>query len=143
MTTKASLAVYRSALGAEAINDHALARIEVVARACRHQAKQGFEREHVTPWIRRNKPRRSFVQEQDLASLRWTIDYPEDYQFLSDVFADLQDGARCFGARDVYRWLLDHPDKLWTDARRPLADDVRRDLLLRIRAQLESDRSSS
>lgn len=54
------------------------------------QAKEIAEREHVTPWLRTSKT----VSRANLAGpggalieQRWTLDYPEDYEFLRALFA--------------------------------------------------------
>jgi spore coat polysaccharide biosynthesis protein SpsF (cytidylyltransferase family) len=70
-----------------------------------------FEREHVTPWIRRTAPRLSIAQAQDLSMLRWTLDRPDDFEFIAWVYEHVED-ASDFDADDVYALLLHHPDRL-------------------------------
>jgi len=48
-------------------------------------AEEAFDREHVTPWLRRAPDimRRNVSQPDDrTASWRWTLDYPEDLEFM-------------------------------------------------------------
>ena len=54
-------------------------------------ATELFDREHVTPWIRRNSNFRriNVAGTQISAGLRWTLDHLEDYQFFQAVFDEL------------------------------------------------------
>ena len=52
-------------------------------------ARQPDEREHVTPWLRKNdKLKRANLMGPDpqSASQRWTLDYEDDYRFLAGLF---------------------------------------------------------
>jgi spore coat polysaccharide biosynthesis protein SpsF len=63
----------------------------VLAEAA-EQASDRYEREHVTPYIyRRPETYRlaGVARRQSLASLRWTVDLPEDLTFVRDVYARL------------------------------------------------------
>ena len=52
-----------------------------------HESDLPSEREHVTPFIY-NRPDRfrlgSFKGEEDLSGLRWTVDEPADFEFVTD-----------------------------------------------------------
>jgi glutamate-1-semialdehyde 2,1-aminomutase/spore coat polysaccharide biosynthesis protein SpsF len=68
---------------------------DVLAKAA-EAAAEPFDREHVTPWLRRaphltraNLP----CGDVCLAEERWTLDYPEDLAFLRAVFAALPAGS--------------------------------------------------
>ena len=55
-----------------------------------------YDREHVTPWLRRSEEvRRAWVGGPGgrAADWRWTLDFPEDYAFLSAVFDRLEGGT--------------------------------------------------
>lgn len=72
-------------LDCEAFTREALAR---AAEATRNPA----EREHVTPWLRRDDTvgRVSLSgPDETLAAHRWTLDFPEDYRFFEALFAAL------------------------------------------------------
>lgn len=76
-------------LDCEAFTMHALEEAE-------HAAIEPFDREHVTPWLRRVPHlRRSNLAAKDIrhAHLRWTLDYPEDLAFLRAVMAEFPAGA--------------------------------------------------
>ena len=75
-------------LDCEAFTAVALARAHV-------QASDAYDREHVTPWLRRDDS----VKRVALAgpggtavAQRWALDFPEDYAFLSALFAKLPAG---------------------------------------------------
>ncbi len=61
-------------------------------------AKLGLaeDREHVTPWFRRNPDVHRVNVDSgrpDLAELRWTLDYPEDLEFIRAVVQALPEGS--------------------------------------------------
>jgi spore coat polysaccharide biosynthesis protein SpsF (cytidylyltransferase family) len=50
------------------------------------------EREHVTPYFYTNPDRfriRHVIHKEDLSSLRWTLDYPSDLEFMRQVYSRL------------------------------------------------------
>lgn len=49
------------------------------------------DREHVTPWMRRNREisHANVAQGRDLSAIRWTLDYPGDLSFFRALFAHL------------------------------------------------------
>jgi spore coat polysaccharide biosynthesis protein SpsF len=64
------------------------------------QAVDPYEREHVTPYVyRRPEVYRlaGVARHTSLASLRWTVDYPEDLAFVRDVYARLYPFDPAFG----------------------------------------------
>jgi spore coat polysaccharide biosynthesis protein SpsF len=76
---------YPHGLDTEVVDPEAL-----VCAAAR--ATDPYEREHVTPYIYRRPEvfRLAGVARHDsLASLRWTVDFPEDMAFVRDVYARL------------------------------------------------------
>jgi spore coat polysaccharide biosynthesis protein SpsF len=77
------------------------------------QAIDPFEREHVTPWIRNNQnikkaslpgPKGKFVKQ------RWTLDFPEDYEFLQAIFSYLPPLPAIPNYKEVMAILTDHPE---------------------------------
>jgi spore coat polysaccharide biosynthesis protein SpsF len=77
------------------------------------EARLPHEREHVTPFMRQTRPDircGSLEDETDRSAMRWTVDYPEDYDFVRRVFAALYPVNPVFGANDVYRLLEAHPE---------------------------------
>lgn len=57
-------------------------------RRANAEATEAFDREHVTPWIRRHPDLRrvNVAGPGTHTNLRWTLDYPEDYAFFQAVF---------------------------------------------------------
>ena len=41
---------------------------------------------------------------------RWTLDFPEDYEFVRTVFGELYDGHPSFGVADILALLERHPE---------------------------------
>lgn len=59
------------------------------------EAHEPYDREHVTPWLRRAPEIRRVSLEgpsDELGKLRWTLDYPEDLEFCRALFPLLGDG---------------------------------------------------
>ncbi len=71
------------------------------------------DREHVTPWIRRN---RAFHRVNlagpggELADQRWTLDYPEDLAFLRELHARLAGADPYPGWRDIAQLVAREPE---------------------------------
>ena len=60
--------------------------------AARDRARQGSDREHVTPWMRRAESGlrcKVFRAPTDLSALRWTVDYPDDLDRVRSMIAEL------------------------------------------------------
>ena len=74
-------------------------------------AIEPYDREHVTPWIRRIGKRGNVASERgDFENLRWTLDYPEDLLFFRALFAnadetqlETMDGV--LAVLDTHPWL--------------------------------------
>ena len=85
-----------------------------------HAARDPFEREHVTPWIRTNKDAKTgnVAREGDslAESCRWTLDFPEDYRFLQALFALLPD-EEVVGLDRILAVLDRHPELAEINAR--------------------------
>ncbi len=75
------------------------------------EAKLRSEREHVTPYFR-NHPKIfrmcNVAHEQDLSTLRWTLDEPSDLEFVRAVYSYLR--GRQFGMYDVLGLLEERPE---------------------------------
>lgn len=92
-----------------------------VLEAALHEADRASLREHVT-LLFREAPERfcvgNLVHEPDLSALRWTVDEPEDFAFVSAVFEELYPGKPDFQMSDVLALL----------ERRPELCDINRDI---------------
>jgi spore coat polysaccharide biosynthesis protein SpsF len=78
------------------------------------QARKRYEREHVTPYIYEHPAEfklLSVTGDTDLGSLRWTVDTPEDLEFVRAVYARLKDNPM-FLWRDVVDLLDREPELL-------------------------------
>jgi len=75
------------------------------------EAKEKHEREHVMPYLYEVPGRFKVVQlnlAEDLGHLRWTLDTPEDLEFLQTVYAML-DNRNDFTWREVLNLVRQHP----------------------------------
>lgn len=67
------------------------------------KARLASEREHVTPYIKKceDMSRHSIVSDINYNSERWTIDTPEDEQFIREIFDRLYDSDPIFGMKQI------------------------------------------
>jgi len=68
------------------------------------EAKDPYEREHVTPFIYRHPERfriESLSRQPSLAHLRWTVDFPQDLAFVRGVYERLYPAKPAFTSDDV------------------------------------------
>lgn len=76
------------------------------------------EREHVTLGIYGRPDEFSLhnvEQHPDRSHLRWTVDVPDDLEFVRHVYAALYDGNPSFGQADILSFLDAHPEMMRTD----------------------------
>lgn len=77
------------------------------------EARLPSEREHVTPFIYGN-PRlfrlRNVGLAENLSQMRWTVDGPEDLQFVRAVFEALYARNNAFDMKDILDLLQQHPE---------------------------------
>lgn len=100
--------------------DTELFRFELLERAW-HETRTPFEREHVTPYFYSTGPtfrRGAVIDSVDRAALRWTVDYPEDFEFVSRVFAALYPDQPDFGLDQICALLERHPELALINAHR-------------------------
>ena len=48
--------------------------------------------------------------ECDRSAMRWTVDYPEDLDFVRAVFAGLYSPGRAFDKQEILAFLEQHPE---------------------------------
>jgi spore coat polysaccharide biosynthesis protein SpsF len=81
--------------------------------AAAERAGSPEEREHVT-WALHRRPdlyRQAFLsQAADEGELRWTVDYPDDYAFVTAVYEALYPANPAFSSDDVRALLRARPD---------------------------------
>jgi spore coat polysaccharide biosynthesis protein SpsF len=87
-------------------------RHEVLQQAAR-EARKPSEREHVTPFIHTQPQRfalRDVKSDVDRSHLRWTVDEPADFVFVSQVFEYLYPSTPAFGLDDILEFERAHPE---------------------------------
>jgi spore coat polysaccharide biosynthesis protein SpsF len=96
-TNNTSVRSFPHGLDAEAMKPEAL-------RRAGREAVSAYDREHVTPYLY-SEPGRFrtalLIREPSLAHLRWTVDYPEDLEFVRHVYGALHPSNADFGTEDV------------------------------------------
>ncbi len=86
-------------------------RFDVLEQAAREARKQ-TEREHVTPFIHTQPQRfalREVKNDVDLSSMRWTVDEPADFVFVSQVYEHLYAAKPDFRLADILQLLEREP----------------------------------
>ncbi len=76
-------------------------------------AKAAFDREHVTPWLRREPGLVRAAMEgpgQGVERLRWTLDHPEDLAFFQALFQHMGDAAATASWTELAAFCLRRPD---------------------------------
>ena len=79
------------------------------------EAALSSDREHVTPYIWRHPElfkAVNFEHSEDLSGWRWTLDWPEDFQFILAVYHHFYKGHSYFPYREVIDYVRAHPDLL-------------------------------
>ena len=76
-------------------------------------AKLPSEREHVTPYIRKNPNIFKLVNLKsniDLNNKRWTLDEAEDFEFIKIIYKSLYPKDLLFGMEKILKLLKKHPE---------------------------------
>jgi spore coat polysaccharide biosynthesis protein SpsF len=79
-----------------------------------HEARDLYEREHVTPFFYRNPGRFRIANlecDPPLGDLRWTVDTPEDFAFVERVYQALYPTNPAFLSEDVARLTQNDPPR--------------------------------
>ena len=80
-----------------------------------NEAKLPSQREHVTPFVAENpNPARyrigHVMGEPDLSTLRWTVDEPEDFELVDEIYTALYPRNAAFATADILAYLEQHPE---------------------------------
>lgn len=76
-------------------------------------AKLPSEREHVSPYIRKQQNLfrlENVIGEENLGRMRWTLDEKRDYKFIKLVYRKLYKKNRIFGMEETLSLLREHPE---------------------------------
>lgn len=81
-----------------------------------HNAKRDYEREHVTPYLYLNEEIYKVGQYVDLkvdhSDIRLTVDTPEDFELITQIFEYLYQEDNFFNLNKILRLLEKHPELL-------------------------------
>lgn len=75
-----------------------------VIRRIGAEATSAYDREHVTPWLYRSGDRfrrGDLIQQVDRSEFRWTVDLPEDFEFVERVYEALYPANPAFTSADI------------------------------------------
>jgi spore coat polysaccharide biosynthesis protein SpsF len=91
--------------------------VEVMRAPCLQraaaEARDPYEREHVTPYLYRHPDlfRQAFLSQAiDEGEVRWTVDRPDDLEFVRAVYGGLYPGNPSFTSDDVRAFVRARPD---------------------------------
>ena len=80
------------------------------------EAKLTSEREHVTPYIKKNKQKfnigYAFKPKNDYSNFRWTVDEEKDLKFVTEVYKNLHNPKKLFYTKDILNLLKRKPNLL-------------------------------
>lgn len=85
---------------------------EALERAWK-EAKENYQREHVTPYLYENPEKFKLLNvsnDDDLSHLRWTLDTPDDFKFISEIYKRLYNKEKMFYMEDILKVLDKEPE---------------------------------
>lgn len=94
--------------------DTEVMRFQILAEAWK-EAKLPSEREHVTPYIKKQSERfqlGTLACEHDWNKMRWTVDEPQDFDFVCQVYRELYPASPDFSMQDILELLGRRPEML-------------------------------
>mgnify|MGYP000926538114 FL=1 len=77
------------------------------------KAEKKWEREHVTPYIYTNRDLFNvfnFTNKTDQSFFRWTLDTPEDYQLIKEIYDSLYNEGKIFTTEEVISLFRNRPE---------------------------------
>lgn len=76
------------------------------------KANMSSEREHVTPFMRKIPAFKliNLESDRDLSHKRWTLDNPEDYQFIKLIYKNIYNKNIDFGMVEILEFIDKNPD---------------------------------
>jgi spore coat polysaccharide biosynthesis protein SpsF len=105
-------------------------RFECLERTWR-EAQMPSEREHVTPYVYNHRELfrlGSYCAERDLSHMRWTVDEPEDLEFVRRVYKALYSANPSFRMRDIVALVEREPALASINSRFERNEGLRRSL---------------
>jgi len=52
----------------------------------------------------------NYLNEENLSSNRWTVDYEEDFEFVKKIYTNLYDPQKIFHMQDILEYLSSNPN---------------------------------
>ena len=83
---------------------------EILDKAYKN-AKENYQREHVTPYIYENASKVvSYKNEEDYSGYRWTLDTEEDFELIERIYNSLYRGKHDFYLSDIIKLVQKNPE---------------------------------
>lgn len=97
---------YPKGLDTEVIPLHTFKRLEEEVKDPRYRELTTYYiMEHPQSFIIKN-----IEYKEDISQLRWTVDYPEDLEFVQKIYEALYTNNRIFTMEDILKFLTQHPE---------------------------------
>jgi spore coat polysaccharide biosynthesis protein SpsF len=87
---------------------------DALERAWR-EADKPYQREHIEPYFYENTEIFRMVNvrnDKDLSWMRWTVDYEDDFVFITEIYRNLAEGNKIFLMEDILKLLEERPELL-------------------------------
>jgi spore coat polysaccharide biosynthesis protein SpsF len=84
-----------------------------VLKRCWNEAKEQYQREHVTPYVHENKQLfrlHNVKNKKNLSNLRWTVDEKADLRFVREIYKRFYKKKYIFLLKDILNILKKEPD---------------------------------
>lgn len=84
-----------------------------VLRKAYFQSAQGYEREHVTPFIYEHPKLfkvKNFPNQKDYSFHRWTVDTEEDFKLIEEIYNSLYQPGKIFLFQDILKLFEQRPE---------------------------------
>ncbi|MGO1468951.1 MAG: cytidylyltransferase domain-containing protein [Tissierella sp.] len=83
--------------------------LELLEEAFNNSTRK-YEREHVTPYMYENSSVFYYKNDKNYSNHRWTLDTPEDYELIKEIYNHLYKGKHDFYMRDILDLLKGNPE---------------------------------
>jgi spore coat polysaccharide biosynthesis protein SpsF len=84
-----------------------------VLRTAWQEAKETYQREHVMPFLWQQPERfrlGNLTNSEDYSHMRWTVDHPEDFALVTEIFENLYPANPEFGFREILAFVQSQPN---------------------------------
>lgn len=87
-----------------------------ILKEANENAKQNYQREHVTPYIYEHGKVYYYKNKVDYSKYRWTVDTVEDFKLIEEVYKKLYKGNHDFYLHDILKIFEDYPELFYINS---------------------------